>query len=186
VTIPRVSPLRGGTVEGTIQVTLGARRAPAPAQRAAPAPAERVGAPSPSPERPSVSEQPPEPRNEPSEPPSLHALAAEGTDEPPWPEEAEARLTAEDAAATLPVEAGPGQTLRVRFRAGPSDAVVHAMEQLRDVLRERPGSTPVVLLLPSTGGREQEMQLPRGTAYDAELLADVRRRLGGLVELSLG
>ena len=163
VTIPRVSPLRGGTVEGTIEVVLGSKRASAPA-----------------PERPA------EPRNEPSEPSSLHALASEASEEPPWPDEAQARLVAEDAAATLPVDAGPGQVLHVRFRAGPSDAVVHAMEQLRDVLRARPGSTPVVLHLPASGGREQDMQLPSGTAYDAELLADVRRRLGGLVELSLG
>ena len=53
--------------------------------------------------------------------------------------------------------------------------------------RERPGSTRVVLHVPApSGGPSLPMELRRGVAYDAELLAEVRRRLGeGIVELSL-
>jgi hypothetical protein len=56
------------------------------------------------------------------------------------------------------------------------------MEAFKLLIRERPGSTPVfVHLTPET----MPMRL-RGVAYDAELLAEVRRRLGeGLVELQL-
>ena len=51
-----------------------------------------------------------------------------------------------------------------------------------------PGSTRVVLHVPAqTGATSLPMELRRGVAYDAELLAEVRRRLGeGIVELSLG
>jgi hypothetical protein len=45
----------------------------------------------------------------------------------------------------------------------------------------------VVLHVPApSGGAALPMELRRGVAYDAELLAEVRRRLGeGIVELSL-
>ncbi|MCY7417042.1 MAG: hypothetical protein LH650_00845 [Chloroflexi bacterium] len=61
--------------------------------------------------------------------------------------------------------------------------------QQNNVFRSRSGparSWPsVVLHIPAAGGRQQEIQLRIGVAYDAELLADVQRRLGGLAELSL-
>jgi hypothetical protein len=58
------------------------------------------------------------------------------------------------------------------------------MEAFRELLRDRPGATQVVLHLPGRDGGE--MTLRRGVAYDAELVADVRRRLGeGAVELQL-
>ena len=61
------------------------------------------------------------------------------------------------------------------------------MEAFKGLLVERPGSTRVVLHVPApTGATSLPMELRRGVAYDAELLAEVRRRLGrGIVELSL-
>ena len=79
--------------------------------------------------------------------------------------------------------------LHVRFagNAGP-DRVVGAMEAFKGLLVERPGPTRVVLHVPTlTGASSLPMELRRGVAYDAELIAEVRRRLGeGVVELSLG
>jgi hypothetical protein len=61
------------------------------------------------------------------------------------------------------------------------------MEAFKALLRDRPGSTRVVIHLPAAGtGPALPMELRRGVAYDSELVAEVRRRLGeGLVELSL-
>jgi hypothetical protein len=130
--------------------------------------------------------RPPEPRGEPAEPPSLHSLAPEPTEEAPWPDEARAELIADESAATMPLEATAGQQLHVHFRGAPQERMLQALEGLREVLRGRPGETAVVLHIPAGGGRAQEMQLRSGVAYDAELLAAVRRRLGeGLVELTL-
>jgi hypothetical protein len=62
------------------------------------------------------------------------------------------------------------------------------MEAFKGLLVERPGTTKVVLHVPTpSGSGALPMELRRGVAYDAELLAEVRRRLGeGIVELSLG
>ena len=83
---------------------------------------------------------------------------------------------------------GPQTILHVRFAgtAAP-DRVVGAMETFKAVLRDRPGATRVVIHVPAPGGGAAlPMELRRGVAYDAELLAEVRRRLGdGLVELRL-
>jgi hypothetical protein len=60
------------------------------------------------------------------------------------------------------------------------------MESFRAVMRERPGPTRVVVHVPAPGGSALPLEL-RGVMYDAELLAEVRRRLGdGIVDLSLG
>jgi hypothetical protein len=61
------------------------------------------------------------------------------------------------------------------------------MEAFKAVMRDRPGSTRVVIHVPSAGGGDAlPMELRRGVAYDAELLAEVRRRFGdGLVEMRL-
>ena len=108
-------------------------------------------------------------------------------DEPSVPDEARARIVA-DATADAPVDAGPQTILHVRFAgtAAP-DRVVGAMETFKAVLRDRPGATRVVIHVPASGGGAAlPMELRRGVAYDAELLAEVRRRLGdGLVELRL-
>ena len=55
------------------------------------------------------------------------------------------------------------------------------------LLRDRPGSTRVVIHVPAPGGGEAlPMELRRGVAYDSELVAEVRRRLGeGIVDLRL-
>ena len=82
----------------------------------------------------------------------------------------------------------PRAILHVTFATGAgSDRVVGAMEAFKGLLVERPGSTRVVLHVPApSGGASLPMELRRGVAYDAELLAEVRRRLGeGIVELSL-
>jgi hypothetical protein len=56
---------------------------------------------------------------------------------------------------------------------------------VRALLRERPGDTPVVVHVEVAGASGLPMAL-RPVAYDAELLAEVRRRLGeGVVELQL-
>ena len=61
------------------------------------------------------------------------------------------------------------------------------METFKAVLRDRPGGTRVIIHVPSAaGGSALPMELRRGVAYDAELLAEVRRRLGdGLIDLRL-
>jgi hypothetical protein len=68
-----------------------------------------------------------------------------------------------------------------------SDRLVGAMEAFKAVIRERPGETRVMIHLPGPAGSVSlPMELRRGVAYDAELLAEVTRRLGaGLVELRL-
>jgi len=111
----------------------------------------------------------------------------EHDDEPAVPDEARARIVA-DATADDPVDAGPQTVLHVRFAGSAApDRVVGAMETFRAVLRDRPGATRVVIHVPApAGGDPLPMELRRGVAYDAELLAEVRRRLGdGLIDLRL-
>ncbi len=116
--------------------------------------------------------------------------AAGGPDrdeEPAVPDEARARIVA-DASADAPVDAGPDTTLHVRFAGhAASDRVIGAMETIKTVLLAHPGATKVIIHIPSSSpGSALPMELRRGVAYDAELLAEVRRRLGeGLVELRL-
>jgi hypothetical protein len=60
------------------------------------------------------------------------------------------------------------------------------MEELRAMLKERPGSTRVVFHIPGPAGGTLPLELRTGVAYDAELLSEVNRRLGeGLVRLEL-
>jgi hypothetical protein len=108
--------------------------------------------------------------------------------EPPLPVEVGRRVADEAEAPTTPRDAAESAVLHVRFaEAVGQERIVAAMEAIRAVLRERPGGTPVVLHLPAAGGSGLPLELRRGVAYDAELAADVRRRLGdGVVELSLG
>ena len=135
------------------------------------------------------------PRVQPGEPvptyleaPGSVAIADQDADEEPSvPDEARARIVA-DATADVPVAAGPDTILHVRFAgAAAPDRLVSAMEQFKAVLRDRPGSTRVVIHVPAPGGGAPlPMELRRGVAYDAELLSEVRRRLGdGLVDLRL-
>ena len=84
--------------------------------------------------------------------------------------------------------AGPDTILHVRFHGSAApDRLVLAMEQFKALMRDRPGATRVVIHVPATGGGEAlPMELRRGVAYDTELVAEVRRRLGdGVVDLRL-
>jgi hypothetical protein len=160
--VPRVSPLRGGAVEGTIDVVIGGGPPPARARVAVPVlVSEPVAVAA----------------------PDLVQAIDPGSDEPPWPDEAARQAARVAQAPTIPVEAGPSQALHVRFGSAPQEQLVQAFEILRDVLAERPGDTPVVLHIPAGGGREQQMQLRSGVAYDAELVGEIGRRVGGVAEL---
>jgi DNA polymerase-3 subunit alpha len=123
-----------------------------------------------------------------AEPPGLERLTPDDDVEPALPDEARDRAAVALRAPTPPVDASPGAILHVRFAgtAG-TERVVGAMEAFKGLLVEHPGSTKVVLHVPApSGGSSLPMELRRGVAYDAELLAEVRRRLGeGIVELSL-
>jgi len=107
--------------------------------------------------------------------------------EPALPDEARSRVAAEAGADTTPMEALlPGSALHVRFAAAPAAQVVEAFKVITQLVRERPGDTEVVVHVPAPGGRPQPMPLPRRVAYDADLLAEVRRRLGeAFVQLSV-
>jgi DNA polymerase III subunit alpha len=162
--VPRVSPLRGVVLSGEMEVAIGG-------------PPGRMSARAALPTAPSMPRVP----HPVADPPELDA------DEAPWPQEAAARVSREAGASTLPVAAGTGQSLHLRFRAtAGTDQVLAGFRALKRVLSDRPGETPVVLHIPAGHGREQEMHLRTGVAYDMELVASVRRQLGdGLVELSL-
>ena len=126
-----------------------------------------------------------------AEPPDLAnaALAggAEEAEEPPLPDEQRNVAAAAARAPSDPMDASPGAILNVRFvRDAGSERVVSAMQAFKAVLRERPGGTRVVVHVPAPGGSALPMEL-RGVAYDAELLAELRRRVGeGVIDLSLG
>jgi DNA polymerase III subunit alpha len=120
-------------------------------------------------------------------PGSVAVAPADGGDEASVPDEARARIVA-DATSGGPVTAGPDSVLHVRFEtAASTDRLIGAMEQFKALMLDRPGATRVVIHVPGPGGGAAlPMELRRGVAYDAELLAEVRRRLGeGLVDLRL-
>jgi DNA polymerase-3 subunit alpha len=185
----------------------GARPAPvapqaAPATPAAPAAARTpVGPGHPAPGIPYVSPlragatalaaDPGLPRIAPGEPvptyPAGASIGPDEDDEPALPEEARSRATAAATAATDALETGgPGSILHVRFGGAPAARLILAMETFRQIVRERPGETSVVVHVPAPGGAALPMELRTRVAYDAELLAEVRRRLGeGIAELRL-
>jgi DNA polymerase-3 subunit alpha len=131
---------------------------------------------------------PAEPLSAYAEPPDLASSVGADAEpeEPPLPDEQRARAAAAAQAPSAPVEAAPGAVLNVRFaREAGAERLVSAMHAFRALLRERPGQTRVVVHVPAPGGDALPMEL-RGVAYDAELLAEVRRRVGdGVVELRL-
>ena len=113
--------------------------------------------------------------------------AVDLAEEPAVPDEARAAIVA-GVTADDPIDAGPDTVLHVRFAgAAAPERLVNAMEAFKALLRDRPGATRVVIHVPAPGGGAAlPMELRRGVAYDAELLAEVRRRLGeGLVDLQL-
>jgi hypothetical protein len=121
------------------------------------------------------------------EPPGLSDVGPERDEEPPLPDEARGPAVVAAQASTSPLTAGPGNVLHVRFSGlAAADRLVAAMEEFKTVMRARPGATRVVLHVPSGGGQALPMELRSGVAYDAELLAEIQRRLGiGLVDLQL-
>ena len=126
-----------------------------------------------------------------SEPPDLASAADAGgsdrSEEAPLPEEERLRAARAAQAPSRPVEATAGAVLNVRFtREAGTDRVVSAMQAFKALLRERPGATRVVVHVPAPGGSALPMEL-RGVAYDAELEAEVRRRVGdGVIDIQLG
>jgi DNA polymerase-3 subunit alpha len=117
------------------------------------------------------------------EPQDLRSIGPE-IDDPALPNEARDRAQAAASAPTVPTEASFGRVLHVRFSGGAS--AERTMEELRGLIRARPGATRVVLHVPVSRGGELPMELRSGVAYDADLLAEVTRRLGAGVELQLG
>lgn len=108
-------------------------------------------------------------------------------DEPSLPDEVRARVALAAERSTVPLEVvEPGRTLHVRFGGASAQRLILAMETFRELVRERPGDTRVVVHVPGPGGAALPMELRSLVAYDAELLAEVHRRLGdGLVDLRL-
>jgi len=133
------------------------------------------------------------PRIAPADPISTHAETpgepeiVEHDVEPALPDEARSAAAAAASAETDPIEAGPvGSVLNIHFARAPRDVVSAAMEAIHALTRERPGETRVIVHLPMAGSETYEMPLSRRVAYDAELLAEVQRRLGiGTVDIRL-
>jgi hypothetical protein len=192
LTIPHISPLRGSQPQGSLTISIGA---PMERRPAGIAPVRRVADGGPIGDRSPVAVVAPaaplgQAATEPlpddlPEPDSLASLAEDGSEEPPLPEEAGAAVTRAAGTSTVPLEAGPGQVLHIRFGAAPDDRIVAVFTELRTLIRERPGITPVVLHIPAGSGRTREMRLGSGIAYDADLLAETERRFGGLLRLEL-
>lgn len=106
-------------------------------------------------------------------------------EEPALPDEARARAADLAAAPTPPLDAGAGRILHVRFFGGSAERLLDGMRAFREVIRTRPGETRVLVHIDVAGGGGLPMEL-KPVAYDAELLAEVQRRLGdGIVELNL-
>jgi hypothetical protein len=129
--------------------------------------------------------EPVEPVSGPSQPPAFDELTPYETEEPPLPEEASEAVASAAQAETVPLEAGPGQVLHVGFGPASDERLVAVFEELRSLIRSRPGDTPIVLHIPAGSGRTQEMRLGVGVAYDAELASEIGRRFGELLRLTL-
>jgi hypothetical protein len=206
LTIPKVSPLRGSKPQGTMTITIGGsiRRRASPPQ----AGARYAALPEPSPADlpPPIDLPPPGSQDLPPQPPPVDRPATldvsepldvldpfptptmvspDGDDEPPLPDDVATAMATAAAASTIPVEAGPDQTLHIRFANAPDERIVAAFTELRTLIRSRPGATPVVLHIPAGPGRSREMRLGIGIAYDADLLAEVSRTFGSLLRLNL-
>ncbi|OGN87762.1 MAG: DNA polymerase III subunit alpha [Chloroflexi bacterium GWC2_73_18] len=129
---------------------------------------------------------PPDPIALTPEPRSVAALDPDH-DEPALPDEARASLVRAALAVTPPLAAPPTARLHVRFAPGVGqERLLPAFESVAVALRARPGETPVVLHIPIGAGREQVMEARYRVAYDAELPAEIARRVeAGLVRLEL-
>ncbi len=156
-------------------------------------PVRRADIPYVSPLRPDAAGDASLPPIEPGEPVSAHQPAASGglvgerDDSPALPDEARARAVEAATAATAPLESlRVDQVMHVRFGGASADIVVRAMEAFRQLVREYPGDTRVVVHVPAPGGSALPMELKQTVAYDANLVAEVRRRLGeGVAQVSV-
>ena len=103
------------------------------------------------------------------------------------PDEARDVAARASSAPTAPLEAPASGVLHVRFtRGADTSRIVWAMEELSAMLKQRPGATRVVFHIPQQGGATLPMEVRLGIAYDAELMAEVGRRVGeGLVRLEI-
>ena len=160
-TVPLVSPLRGGGVTGSIEVMVraGARRHPSRHRRQpAPSPpsaASPVDADGPR----TTSRRGPRRRSS--------AKLLRPSDPPRRSRRARGRRSTSGSARRPWIG-----SWRRSVRCGSCSRGVRATPRC-------------VLHVPAGGGREQPMQLRSGVAYDAELLGEVERRVGGLVRLEL-
>jgi hypothetical protein len=176
----RVSPLRGGGVTalppGTPPAATAASARASATPAAPPVSASQAG----------PAHLPGEPLSSVPAPADLASLAPD-REEPPLPEEARAVAARASVAPTVPLEAPDSGILNVRFtRGADTGRIVVAMEELRAMLKERPGATRVVFHIPQQGGGTLPLEVRGGVAYDAELMTEARRRLGeGLVRLDL-
>jgi hypothetical protein len=177
----RVSPLRGGGV-----TALPSGTPPAAPPATAGASTARVSAPLPSVSPAGPAHLPGEPLSSAPAPADLASLAPD-REEPPLPEEERAVAARASVAPTVPLEAPDSGILNVRFtRGADTGRIVVAMEELRAMLKERPGATRVVFHIPQQGGGTLPLEVRGGVAYDAELMSEAQRRLGeGLVRLDL-
>ena len=179
----RVSPLRGGGIEPWPSRASAAGSVAVARLTEVAGSAAVAGATMPN----GAALQPAEPLSSDPAPADLAAQDVE-RDEPPLPDEAREVAVRSTAAPTVPSEATGTDVLNVRFARGADPGrIVLAMEELRALLKVRPGDTRVVFHLPQSGGATLPMEIRVGVAYDPELVAEARRRLGeGLVSLELG
>src|SRR5205814_9747231 len=148
-----VSPLRGGRIPEAGPLEL-APSGVATAMR--PASAEVADLPPIAPPEPVLTHEDSDP----------DAAAPERDLEPALPDEARDRAALAAASPTIPLDAsGSAQILHVRFTRGPSDRLVPAMEALRQVIRDRPGETQVIVYVHGPGGAILPMPLRTSVAY---------------------
>jgi DNA polymerase-3 subunit alpha len=170
--IPRVSPLRGGGLLGELVVDLPASAGGAAAVGRATS-GGMAGAPASGPGRAGARAV-------------TSARAGAGPDDGPPPAAVHREGGRRAAAPTVATEAAPergpaGHVLHVRFGTLTGEDLTAAFAGVREILRARPGSTPVVLEVPLGDGRTEPMELRIRVAGDAELLAECERRFAGAV-----
>ncbi len=179
---PPAPPMPSATSPGAAASPISPARPPVPNVRVSPL---RGGGVTVMDVPPGVAGLPDEPMGSVPGPDDLAALAPD-RDEPPLPDEARAAVARASAAPTEPREAPESGLLNVHFtRGADTNRIVWAMEELRGIFRAHPGATKVILRVPASGG-SLPLEIRSGVAYDAELLAEVHRRLGeGLVRIEL-
>ena len=130
-------------------------------------------------------------RPTPSRPDLASAAGAGGAGAPRSRRSPTRQRTSPSAAAqapSRPSRRSPGAVLNVRFarERRARSASCRRCRRSRPCSASGRAATRVVVHVPAPGGAALPMEL-RGVAYDAELVAEVRRRVGdGVIDLSLG